>query len=162
MPNDESTNTPPATPSPDKPADWFEPGLKFSCTQCGNCCSGPHGYVWFTDAEAEEMAKFLKIDLHVFLRRHAHTVNGKWTLNERVGPRGYDCVFLQRDDRGLALCSIYSARPKQCRTWPFWPEVVDTQQSWKRAGNTCPGLGNGTFYPADKVRIIRDSNPIDS
>eukprot|EP00961_Rhodomonas_salina_P046921 629705-Rhodomonas_salina.2 len=24
--------------------------------------------------------------------------------------------------KGKAICSLYEARPKQCRTWPFWPE----------------------------------------
>lgn len=159
--SNEPASNPPAQPVPEKPADWFEPGLKFSCTQCGNCCSGPHGYVWFTEVEADEIAKFLvksTCRCSSVATPTPSTANGRST---NASARGYDCVFLQRDDRGLALCSIYSVRPKQCRTWPFWPEVVDTQQSWKRAGNTCPGLGNGTFYPAEKVRIIRDSNPID-
>ena len=39
-------------------SDWFEdydasgPGLRFSCTMCGNCCTGPEGYILYTEAEA--------------------------------------------------------------------------------------------------------------
>ena len=85
--------------------EWYADGLKFSCTQCGNCCSGPPGYVWFTDEEAEAMAESLQLDVPTFLRRFAHTVNGNWTLNENVNPqgKGYDCTFLRRDDQGKAL-----------------------------------------------------------
>lgn len=139
--------------------EWYSGGLKFSCTQCGNCCSGPPGYVWFDGREAQAMADFLKLDVVTFLRRHAHTVNGKWTLNERTGPNGYDCVFLQRDPSGKAMCSIYEVRPRQCRTWPFWPELLRSPAAWQRASERCPGMDRGNFYPVEKIRLIRDSNP---
>jgi uncharacterized protein len=138
--------------------EWFAEGLSFGCTQCGNCCSGPPGYVWFNQQEAQTMAAGLQLDVPTFLRRYAHTVNGRWTLNERTGPNGYDCVFLQRDDQGKALCSIYPVRPQQCRTWPFWPELLQSPAAWERASRKCPGMNKGTFYPVEKIRIIRDSN----
>ena len=34
-------------------SDWYEDGLRFSCSQCGNCCTGPPGAVWFTDNEGQ-------------------------------------------------------------------------------------------------------------
>lgn len=140
---------------------WYAKGLKFSCTQCGNCCSGPPGYVWFTDQEAQAMASFLQLELPTFLRRFAHTVNGKWTLNDYQSPesKGYDCVFLRRDESGKSLCGIYSVRPQQCRTWPFWPELLASENSWRRAKQKCPGMDQGKLYPLEEIRIIRDSNP---
>ena len=30
---------------------WYQAGLRFGCTQCGNCCSGPPGYVWVNREE---------------------------------------------------------------------------------------------------------------
>lgn len=141
------------------PSDWFDKGLSFSCTQCGNCCSGPPGYVWFNHREAVEMAEFLKLDLETFLRRYAHSVNGNPTLNENRTPDGrYDCVFLRRDPTGKALCGIYPVRPRQCRTWPFWPELLKSPAAWDRARGKCPGMDKGKFFPADQIRIIRDSN----
>lgn len=141
--------------------EWYADGLSFSCTQCGNCCSGPHGYVWFDDDEALAMSEFLNLDLRTFLRRYAHTHNGNWTLNEVAAPggRGFDCVFLRRDNHGKALCGIYKVRPQQCRTWPFWPELLRSKAAWDEASLKCPGMNKGNFYPVDKIRLIRDSNP---
>jgi len=140
--------------------EWYPEGLKFGCTQCGNCCTGPPGYVWFTDEEARAMAAGLNLGVAEFLRQFAHTVNGNWTLNEHVNPegKGYDCTFLRRDDNGKALCSIYETRPHQCRTWPFWPDLLKSKASWERAKQKCPGMDNGKLYKIEQIRIIRDSN----
>jgi len=142
--------------------EWFaETGLAFTCTQCGNCCTGPPGYVWFTDEEGRAMAEFLGVEHREFLRRFARKVNGRWTLNEQwnevVG--GYDCVFLRRDENGKALCGVYQHRPTQCRTWPFWPENLKTHRAWARTAEHCPGANNGRLYKVEEIRIIRDSNP---
>ena len=39
---------------------WYADGLKFTCTQCGNCCSGPRGYVWITHEEIIRLAEHLQ------------------------------------------------------------------------------------------------------
>lgn len=36
------------------------------------------------------------------------------------------CVFL---DQG-GQCSIYAARPVQCKTYPFWPSMLTDSQAW--------------------------------
>ena len=152
--------------APSRAERWYAGGLRFTCTQCGNCCTGPPGYVWFSRREALAIAGHLNIDLETFLRRHAHTVNGRWTLNERRTEHGYDCVFLQRDEHGRALCGIYPVRPGQCRTWPFWPENLASARRWRQVARNCPGVargieGEGRLYPLEQVRIIRDSTPGD-
>ncbi|MCE9590059.1 MAG: YkgJ family cysteine cluster protein [Planctomycetes bacterium] len=141
--------------------EWYEDGLQFSCTQCGNCCTGPPGYVWFTDAEAVGLAAYLKLDEPDFRKTFAHKIGGKWTLNETETEHGFDCIFLRRDEQGKALCSVYPVRPKQCRTWPFWEGNLASEATWARAGQRCPGMDKGTFYPIEKIRVIRDSNPKD-
>ena len=35
---------------------WYADGWRFSCTQCGDCCSGSEGYVWVNQAEIDAMA----------------------------------------------------------------------------------------------------------
>ena len=140
-------------------AEWYADGLRFECTQCGNCCTGPPGYVWFNNRETEAMAKATGLSPVEFREKYAHRHAGKWTLNEVRNKQGhFDCVFLERDDKGRALCGVYSVRPQQCRTWPFWPENLRHETAWRRAANGCPGMNSGNFYPADQVRIIRDSN----
>lgn len=49
------------------------------------------------------------------------------------------CTFFDAD-RG---CTIYEARPTQCRTFPFWPEVVNRKRSWDRAARDCEGMNQG-------------------
>lgn len=139
---------------------WYKDGLSFECTQCGNCCTGPPGYVWFNQAEAAAMAAHLGLSELQFKLRYARKAMGRWTLDEVHNDRGeYDCVFLRRDESGKALCSIYEVRPTQCRTWPFWPENLRSQRAWQRAAKTCPGMRKGgDFYPAEQIRIIRDRN----
>jgi Fe-S-cluster containining protein len=35
---------------------WYKDGLQFTCTQCGNCCTGRAGVVWVDDEEIEAIA----------------------------------------------------------------------------------------------------------
>jgi len=143
----------------DESKDWYEGGLSFSCTQCGNCCSGPPGFVWFDDHEAVAMAAAVGVGVEEFLHTYARKLRGKWSLNEVKRDGKFDCVFLNRDGSGKALCGLYKVRPQQCKTWPFWPELLVSEKAWKEASRKCPGMDTGKFFPVDQVRIIRDSNP---
>ena len=140
--------------------EWYAAGLHFECTQCGNCCTGPPGTVWFDAQEATRMAEVLGVDEKTFYRRYARRVDRRWSLKENDTPHGYDCVFLDRETvPGKAICSVYDARPTQCRTWPFWPENLESKQAWAAAKRRtpCPGMDNGPLIPVEDIRIIRDS-----
>ena len=39
---------------------WYKDGLAFTCTQCGNCCTGGPGYVWLSDAEIDRFASMVE------------------------------------------------------------------------------------------------------
>ena len=41
---------------------WFKDGLRFKCTQCGDCCTGAPGYVWVNQEEIEALAREVKLD----------------------------------------------------------------------------------------------------
>ena len=145
-------------------APWFGNGLSFSCTQCGNCCTGPSGYVWFDDDEAQAMADFFGIKLDTFLRRYAKRALGRLTLSEVKNGPDYDCVFLRQTDDGKRTCGIYPVRPTQCRTWPFWPSNVKSRRAWEASAKTCPGMRDPDargehFVPIDQVRVIMAKNP---
>ena len=152
------------TQTTEQTTEWYADGLRFTCTQCGNCCTGPPGYVWFNEAEAVAIAEYLGLSEAAFREQYAHQALGRWTLNEvPIGAGQYDCVFLKSDEQGRRGCSIYPVRPHQCRTWPFWPENLASPRSWQRAGRTCPGMtagneGAGKLYPINEIRIIRDSH----
>jgi Fe-S-cluster containining protein len=149
----------------DKEQEWYADGLKFTCTQCGNCCTGPEGYVWINEAEIKAMADHFKLLPFEFLRRYARKLNGRWSLNEIEFEGQYDCVFLAEDPAtGRRGCSIYPVRPTQCRTWPFWPELLKSKRTYAEVGRRCPGTkagleGSGKLYPIEQIRILRDATP---
>ena len=138
-------------------SEWFEDGLRFSCTQCGNCCTGPTGAVWFTESEAKAMAESLEVPIKEFYLRFARKIGARWSLNERLVEGKYDCVFLDRSG-DHPNCSLYAVRPSQCRTWPFWNELLKSRTSWERAKREtpCPGMDSGNLIPASEIRIQRD------
>lgn len=160
-PDTPDTPPPPQTPATPSRTPWYGDGLGFTCTQCGNCCTGPRGYVWFSPEEGRAIADFLGITEHDFLRTHARRELGRWTLDETRLPSGlYDCIYLERDDQGRGRCSIYPVRPTQCRTWPFWASNLRSRRAWDRAATGCPGMAaGGNFVPTDQIRIILATNP---
>jgi len=107
------------------------------------------------------MAAKLGLDEATFYKQFAHQLDGKWSLTENETEHGFDCVFLDRQTiPGKAICSIYEARPVQCRTWPFWPENLRTQRHWEtvKRRTPCPGMNSGKLVPIEKIRIQRDQN----
>lgn len=140
--------------------DTGEIGLRFGCTMCGNCCSGPPGVVLFTEAEGRAIADRLGITYERFLADYTEQTPRGRSIIERKGPRGLDCVFLDRGSiPGKAVCGIYEHRPGQCRTWPFWPGLLRSRDDWIRAKATCPGLDQGRLYPPEEIRVSRARTP---
>lgn len=158
----------PNEPGPTQP-EWFdqpdptgrtttgERGLRFSCTMCGSCCSGPSGFVLFTQSEARTMAEHLGVPPDAFIERYTRdTIIGR-SLAEKPSAFGNDCVFLDRDAvPGRAVCSLYDARPMQCRTWPYWRSNLGSLRQWDRAARTCPGIDRGPLTDPGTIRITRD------
>ncbi|RUL81417.1 YkgJ family cysteine cluster protein [Tautonia sociabilis] len=128
----------------DESAPWYRDGLRFSCTRCGNCCTGAPGYVWVDVGEVERLAAHLGLSPDEFGRRFVRQVGRRYSLVER--PNG-DCVFWDR----ASGCTVYQARPTQCRTWPFWEENLETPQDWEQVRQTCPGSGSGRWYSVEEI-----------
>ena len=112
---------------------WYKDGLRFKCTGCGECCTGSPGYVWVSPSEAEAIAEFLKISLEEFLKKYTRRIGNRLSLKEL--PKNYDCVFLKGK-----RCEIYSVRPKQCRTFPWWSENLKTPDHWQATAARCEGI----------------------
>jgi len=131
-----------------------EVGLRFTCTQCGNCCTGPTGYVKFTDKEAAAMARDLGITIDAFMAKSTHDTEAGRSLTENYKRGfGYDCVFLVRNENGKSGCSVYKSRPSQCRTWPFWEGNLYSKAAWERSAKGCPGMNQGRLYSPEQIRI---------
>jgi Fe-S-cluster containining protein len=117
---------------------WYKEGLKFKCTQCGECCTGAPGYIWVTEEEIQKMAEFKQMSLDAFCATFVKKVNGKLSLLEHssaLNSNRFDCVFL-KDKK----CSIHPVRPTQCRTFPWWPSHLKSPQTWKNAAKQCEGI----------------------
>ena len=143
---DDRPITPVGEPISEPP--WYQGGLRFTCTQCGNCCTGDPGFTWVSDGEIAALAKRLGIDGDAFRRRYTRTV---WHSGAKrfslVENRGGDCVFFKRGTG----CTVYEDRPRQCRTWPFWQRVIDEPQEWADAGRGCPGIDHGALHSAAEI-----------
>ncbi len=146
--------------SPPPASEWYADGLRFECTQCGNCCTGPPGYVRVNDEELAAIAAALDLTVAQVEAQFTRPLGNLRSLTEKRTEYGFDCVFLDRDSQpGKTLCRVYLARPAQCRTWPFWPENLLHPRDWQRAARTCPGIDHGPLIPIESIRIQRDVTP---
>lgn len=144
-------------PDPTGKTETGERGLRFECTMCGNCCTGPTGYVLFTDDEADAMAASLGLGRDEFFAKYTRETMLGRSLTERATVHGQDCVFLDREKvPGRAVCGLYEARPAQCRTWPFWTSNLRTRRDWEDAGKKCPGMNQGPLTGPETIRVTRD------
>jgi uncharacterized protein len=92
---------------------------------------GAPGYVWISDEEIARLARHLSLTVEQTMEKYCRRSGGRISLKETFNRKsgGYDCVFLQErpavsDGKKVAhstrVCSVYAARPGQCRAWPFW------------------------------------------
>lgn len=134
-------------------AKWYQAGLAFTCHQCGDCCSGPgEGYVWVTRKDIASIAAHLNISLDDMMEQYVRRVGMRFSLIEKKP--GNDCIFLQRSSNGIR-CEIYPVRPVQCRTWPFWPEVIKSPDTWNQAATHCQGMNKGRLYSVSEIETVK-------
>jgi Fe-S-cluster containining protein len=124
---------------------WYNDGLKFECTQCGDCCTGAPGYVWVTSDEIALLAQQKQMTIEDFERHFVRKVGIRKSLIEYENG---DCVFF---DGKARKCTVYEARPKQCRTWPFWESNIRTPSAWRHTCEVCPGSGDGKLFTVEEV-----------
>jgi Fe-S-cluster containining protein len=98
---------------------------KFECQRCNLCCRQP-GFVYVTSEETEEIAHVLKMEIYDFVNRYCELFDRRKLVLKKYEDES--CVFLTKSG-----CSIYPARPQQCRDFPVkWRTV--------RSFSYCEGL----------------------
>jgi Fe-S-cluster containining protein len=142
---------------------WVEKGLHFSCGQCGNCCTGSPGYVWMTPEEMKKMAAELAMDFDSFSRRYIRQIGEHYSLIEHANG---ECVFWQKS----VGCQVYDSRPSQCRTYPFWPEIMKEKKNWQKEAKLCLGIREsiekreGNFHKKhdieETVKLAKANDPL--
>ena len=123
---------------------WYSEGLAFECQGCGRCCKGPGGYVWINEEDMSRMAQKLGMSEKEFARKYVRNVSGDLALIDKGND---DCVFL--DDQGC--CELYEERPVQCRTFPWWPEIVRSKYTWNNSAYDCPGFNKGRIHSRQEI-----------
>lgn len=130
-----------------KPQEKFwQNGIQFQCQASGKCCTsrGEFGYVYLTPEDRKRFAKHFKMTEKEWTQKHCEKSGGVWHLKE-IKERP-DCQFLENNK-----CQVYEARPTQCRTWPFWPEIMNAKSWAKDVVSYCPGVGKGSIIPAADI-----------
>ena len=114
---------------------FYNDGLRFECQRCLYCCSSEPGYVYLTKDDILSASAEVGLPPAAFIEVYCRIIDyGTFSMVSLREKSNYDCVF---------LCSIYRARPEQCRSYPFWPSVLQSRESWEAEGRSCPGIGRG-------------------
>jgi Fe-S-cluster containining protein len=104
---------------------------------------GEYGFVVLHPRGARALAGF-NLSREAFEARYCDEVPGGLSFKSVNDA----CTFL-RDGK----CSVYEFRPAQCRTFPFWPELVGDKDTWDRdVASFCPGAGQGPLHGVDEIR----------
>jgi Fe-S-cluster containining protein len=61
---------------------------------------------------------------------------------------GMACRFLVE-----GRCSVYEDRPRQCRVYPFFPDVIRSAETWEAERQKCEGIGRGELIPLELARL---------
>ena len=97
----------------------------FECRRCNECCKQP-GFVYVNEKDLESLCHALSVSEFDFVNQYCDLQDRRQLVLKKS--LGEACIFLT--DEG---CSVYTARPKQCRDFPF---------KWRteRSFDYCEGL----------------------
>lgn len=133
---------------------FYKDGLTFSCQRCLYCCSTEPGYVFLSKDDIENGASFLGLSPAEFVNIYCRYIDyGTYQMISLKEKSNYDCIFLSKSG-----CIIYSSRPVQCRTYPFWKNIIESQKSWNEESHSCPGIGKGNRIPCNEIEKAMKEN----
>jgi len=126
---------------------FYENGLHFECKRCSKCCRLTPGYVFLSEADIEPLLSALNVSRQDFLRLYCRRVHfgiaQRLSLKEKPN---VDCIFWEGGG-----CSVYAARPLQCRSFPFWSSCLSSAAEWDFHARQCPGMGEGRLHPREEI-----------
>ena len=126
---------------------FYKDGLRFSCKRCSFCCTGFPGVVLLSEDDLRRLADWAGLSDEQFTLAYCRWIeNDEGTkylsLRER---QNCECIFWKDG------CEAYEARPVQCRTYPFWTNVMESLESWSKECGDCPGMNQGNLHTADEI-----------
>lgn len=126
---------------------FYGSGLRFECTRCSRCCRHTPGYVFLSPPDLGRLAAALGLSRREFQERFCRTVD--LGLTRRVSLKekpNVDCILWENGG-----CSVYEARPVQCRSFPFWSACVASEEAWRLQAKGCPGMGKGAVHSRQEI-----------
>jgi Fe-S-cluster containining protein len=105
------------------------------------------GEVYLSPEDLIRIAAHLELDPADFEAKYVHRTARSLRLRK---PSDRQCLF-HRDNR----CSIHAVKPVQCRVFPFWPEIIETQETWNETAARCPGMNQGELI---QIATVRDAS----
>jgi len=129
--------------------------MRFACQKgCTKCCERG-GTVYLTEVDLERAAQYTGLTTAEF--EALHVIRTRHLLRLRRLPRSENrkgCRFLSADG-----CSIHPVKPTQCRTYPYWPSLVESRALWAQEAKFCPGIGKGDLVQINEARAIARELP---
>lgn len=125
--------------------------LDFSCQRCSNCCRLEPGAVFLTQEDAENISEILNLSLNDFLTKYCREIyKGKIPVVALKEKKNYDCILWNNG------CTVYNARPIQCRTYPYWPYIVESKEYIDLEKRRCKGIGiKGDLTLEEKIKLYK-------
>lgn len=147
----------------------LEKGIEFSCQICGCCCRGFNdGEVYLYKEDILRLTKFLNIKgkkgLMKFAEKYIKLIDDSFYWKESNEERGKKYSFktlgfrFTGDDEHCHFlknnkCSVHTARPFQCRSFPFWQMMVSSKKNFDDYTKKCKGLQvlRGKYYSREEI-----------
>lgn len=151
----------------------LEKGVYFTCQMCGKCCQGmKEGEIYLYQEDIENLSSFLGYEgekglkefgkKYVSIKRHSYY----WKAPNKSRGRTYyidvlalklignteECQFLVDNE-----CTVYKARPFQCRSFPIgWKMLMTVRKKFLAYARKCPGLklsrkNQGNFHSREQM-----------
>ena len=127
---------------------FYDEGLQFSCVSgCVYCCGVEPGYVFLSQTDLDRLCAHTRTDRETFMKTYCHYVDmGAYKMVNLMEKKNHDCIFLSPNG-----CTVYEARPVQCRTYPFWGSILESNETWEEEARSCPGIGHGKRYSRKEI-----------
>jgi len=126
---------------------FYSKGLSFECTRCSACCRFDPGYVFLSETDLQRLTAFTGLDREDFISLYCRKVDAggfkRLSLKEKTNN---DCWFWEENG-----CTVYEARPLQCRSFPFWFVTMGSREAWDREAAHCPGINRGRVHTREEI-----------
>lgn len=108
-----------------------------------------------------KLSQQLNMPLIDFLKNYIELKDEKFTLENTEMPfkvlilkqNNDSCIFLHNKK-----CKIHKFKPFQCQHYPFFEEIFNNKENFKKMSLICKGFGKGKRYEEKEIKEKLDQN----